>query len=149
MPTIFEYVQGDSTLKTLADLLEKSGYSALLGRPGEYTLFAPNDTAFGRTNILKLLDDPNRSKATLTYHLVPGKITSAELCTQVHIGTVYGKALTVEFDEGDLIVDNAKVVARDIECSNGIIHIIDNVFQPLLSGYYYHEKLRWHREDTL
>lgn len=53
--------------------------------------------------------------------------------------TETGKSLTVEMDEGEVVIDNGKFVTSDIECSNGVIHIIDNVFQPQLSG--------WYRED--
>lgn len=144
MPTISEYIRSDSTLKVLADLLEKGGYSVLLDESGPYTIFAPNDAAFERTNILKSLEDPQKLEAMLKYHLVSGKVTSADVCASSSIGTEYGASLTIELDEGEPVIDNAKVATKDIECSNGIIHIIDNVFLPQLSGYYCHEKKRWH-----
>lgn len=139
MKTIFEYVQSDSTLKVFAGLLEKGGYAALLGGSGTYTLFVPNDTAFERMDILKSLEDPKSLEATLKYHLVSGKVTSADIRATGSIGTEYGKSLTIELDEGEPVIDNGKLVTPDIECSNGIIHIIDNIFQPQLSG--------WYRED--
>ena len=144
MPTISEYVRSDSTLKVFAGLLEKGGYAALLDDSGPYTLFAPNDAAFERMNILKSLEDPKKLEATLKYHLVSGKVTSAEVCATGSIGTEYGTSLTIELEEDELVIDNAKFVTKDIECSNGIIHIIDNVFQPQLSGWYFHEKRRSH-----
>jgi uncharacterized surface protein with fasciclin (FAS1) repeats len=55
------------------------------------------------------------------------------------LGTENGKSLTVAFDEGEVVVDNGKFVKTDIECSNGIIHIVDNVFKPELSGWYREE----------
>lgn len=147
MPTISEYVRSESTLNVLASLLDRGGFSALLGEAEEYTLFAPNDDAFGRTNIQKSLEAPEQLEAILKYHLLSGKFTSIDLCSTVYHDTVYGKPLTIELSDGELIVDNAKVVTRDIECSNGIIHIVDNVFQPRLSGWYFHEKQRWNIED--
>ena len=46
------------------------------------------------------------------------------------------KSLTVQQEEGLQVIDNAKYVRNDIECSNGIIHVIDNVFLPQFSGWY-------------
>jgi uncharacterized surface protein with fasciclin (FAS1) repeats len=139
MPTIFERVRSDSTLKILADLLEKAGLAVLLSGTGEYTFFAPNDDAFQRMNIEKSLDDPQNLMATLKYHMVSGKHTAAEIGALGALDTEYGKALTIELEEGVPLIDNAQFVTADIECSNGIIHIITNVFQPRLSG--------WYRED--
>jgi uncharacterized surface protein with fasciclin (FAS1) repeats len=139
MSTIFERVRSDSTLKTLADLIGKAGLAGLLGGAAEYTLFAPNDGAFQRMDIEKSLDDPRNLMATLRYHLVSGKLTAAEIGALSTLDTEYGKALTVEPEEGAPLIDNAQFVTTDIECSNGIIHIINNVFQPRLSG--------WYRED--
>jgi len=149
MPTISEYVRNASTLKVLADLLEKCGYAENLQKSGEYTLFAPNDAAFARMNILKLIENPDKLEETLKYHLVSGKLTATEVCARASIGTEFGKSLTAELDDGVLVIDNARVVAGDIECSNGIIHIIDNVLQPQLSGWYFHEKRVWRTEDTM
>jgi len=139
MSTILECVRSDSTLKTLAGLLEKAGLAAFLGGTGEYTLFAPNDDAFQRMDIEKSLDDPQNLMATLKYHMVSGKLTAAEIGALGSLDTEYGKALTIELEEGVPLIDNAQFVTADIECSNGIIHIINNVFQPRLSG--------WYRED--
>lgn len=139
MLTILECVCSDSSLKTLAGLLEKSGLAPLLGGAGEFTLFAPNDGAFQRMDIEKSLDDPQNLMATLKYHLVSGKFTAAEIGALGSLDTEYGKALTIEPEEGVPLIDNAQFVTTDIECSNGIIHIINNVFQPRLSG--------WYRED--
>ncbi len=139
MPTIFECVRSNSSLKIFAGLLEKTDFAAFLDEMGEYTLFAPNDDAFQRMDIEKTLDDPQNLMATLKYHLVSGKRTAAEIGALGSLDTEYGKALTIEPEEGVPLIDNAQFVTTDIECSNGIIHIINNVFQPRLSG--------WYRED--
>lgn len=136
MPTIIEHVRGDATLKTLAGLLEKSGLAALLGEAGAYTLFAPNDVAFLRMDIGKTLEDPKELVSTLKYHLVSQKLTASEIGAMDSIDTEYYKPLTVVPEEGEPMIDNAKFVIPDIECSNGMIHIIDNVFKPKLSGWY-------------
>lgn len=151
MPTISHYIHTDSTLTVLADLLKNGGYDDTLGGPEKYTLFAPNNAAFERTNIIALLNDPGKRDATLKYHIVPGRFSSTELSAFSTLETEYGISLTIETEDNGLVIDNARIVTSDIQCSNGIIHIIhiiDNVFQPLLSGYYFHEKQRWRREET-
>ena len=140
MPTIFEHVRGDSTLKTLAGLLEKSGLAALLSGAGEYTLFAPNDEAFLRMDIVKSLEDPKCLLDTLKYHLVSKKFSSAEIAVMDSIDTEFFKQLTVVLEEGKPLIDNGMFVTTDIECSNGVIHIVDNVFKPKLSGWYREEQ---------
>lgn len=136
MPTIFEHLRSDSTMKTLAGLLEKAGLATLLSETGEYTLFAPNDTAFQRMDIEKSLEDPKDLMDTMKYHLISKKLTAAEIGVMDSIDTEHFKPLTVVLEEGEPLIDNGKFVTTDIVCSNGIIHIIDNVFKPKLSGWY-------------
>jgi uncharacterized surface protein with fasciclin (FAS1) repeats len=121
------------------EAIEKAGMSGVLRQAGPYTLFAPNDEAFARMNTERILNDPVNLKDTLAYHLVAGKYTFNDLKEMETLGTENGKSLTIALDEGEMVVDNGKFVKNDIECSNGIIHVIDNVFQPHLSGWYREE----------
>ncbi len=141
MKDIMETIKADASLGTLATSLEKTNLAEKLKGAGPYTLFAPNNEAFSRMDIEKFLQDPKVLTETLTYHLVAGKYSAKEIheMGSGKLVTETGKALTVELDEGEVVVDNGKFVTSDIECSNGVIHIIDNVFQPQLSG--------WYRED--
>jgi uncharacterized surface protein with fasciclin (FAS1) repeats len=52
------------------------------------------------------------------------------------LSTENGKSLTVRIEDGRTLIDNGKFVRTDIECSNGVIHVIDNVFLPRFSGWY-------------
>ncbi len=141
MKDIMETIKADPSLGTLAASLEKANLTEMLKGAGPYTFFAPNNDAFVRMDIAKFLQDPKVLAETLTYHLVPGKYYAREIheMGSGKLVTETGKSLTVELDEGEVVIDNGKFVATDIECSNGVIHIIDNVFQPQLSG--------WYRED--
>ncbi len=140
MPDILETVQANASLGTLACSLEKAGLAAALKGAGpSYTLFAPNDEAFMRMNMEESLKDSKPLSSTLTYYLVAGKYTADAISAMETLGTENGKTLTIALEEGALLIDNAKFVSPDIECSNGIIHIIDNVFQPHLSGWYREE----------
>jgi len=141
MKDLMETIKSDASLSTLATLLENANLVERLKGSGPYTLFAPNNDAFIRMNIGKTVLDPKNLSDTLTYHLVAGKHFFKEIHEMISgkLETETGKSLTVEMDEGEMVVDNGKFVTTDIECSNGVIHIIDNVFQPQLSG--------WYRED--
>jgi uncharacterized surface protein with fasciclin (FAS1) repeats len=87
-------------------------------------------------NIEKELEDPDKLKSTLTYHLLSGRMPTADMKDLETMSTENGKSLTINLDEGEMVVDNAKFVRPDVECANGLIHVIDNVFQPNLSGWY-------------
>ncbi len=139
MQDIFETLSADGSMQTMTKALEKAGMAQLLKGPGPYTLFAPNDEAFTRMNVESVLNDPGTLKSTLTYHLTEGKHTFDDVKGMETLATENGKSLTIALDEGEVVVDNGKFVKTDIECSNGIIHIIDNVFQPHLSGWYREE----------
>ncbi|MDD2338628.1 MAG: fasciclin domain-containing protein [Geobacteraceae bacterium] len=139
MDNIIETICGDATLTKLFSSLEKAGLIETLKGSGPYTLFAPTNEAFTRMNIESMLNDPKELTETFRYHVAPGKFTVEAIGEMETISTENGKSLTVVIEEGETMVDNGKFVTTNIECSNGIIHIIDNVFKPMLSGWYREE----------
>jgi uncharacterized surface protein with fasciclin (FAS1) repeats len=139
MKDIYATLAANGTMLKLVGSIKKAGLVETLQGAGPFTLFAPDDDAFTRMDFEKELNDPDKLKSVLTYHLVSGKYTAADIAEMETLGTVNGKSLTIALDEGDVVIDNGKFVKTDIECSNGIVHIIDNVFQPHLSGWYREE----------
>jgi uncharacterized surface protein with fasciclin (FAS1) repeats len=139
MADILETIRNDASLKTLLDYLGKTGLVETLQGKGPYTLFAPDNDAFVRMNIADFLKDTKNLSETLTYHLAAGIHSVEAIGDMETLETETGKSLTIALDEGEIVVDNAKFVKTDIECSNGMVHIIDNVFQPHLSGWYREE----------
>lgn len=139
MDNIIETVGENATLTKLLSSLEKAGLIETLKGSGPYTLFAPTNEAFTRMNIEAMLNDPKELTETFRYHVAPGKYTMEAIGELETISTENGKSLTVVIEEGETMVDNGKFVTTNIECSNGIIHIIDNVFKPMLSGWYREE----------
>jgi uncharacterized surface protein with fasciclin (FAS1) repeats len=139
MQDILGTLSAETSMQTLVKALENAGMTEVLKGPGPFTLFAPDDDAFSRMNIESMLSDPANLKSVLTYHLVSGKLTAEDIGRMETLATENGKSLTVALDEGGIVVDNGKFVRADIECSNGVVHIIDNVFQPQLSGWYREE----------
>ena len=98
-------------------------------------MFAPNDDAFAKLpagTVDSLLKPENKDQliAVLTYHVVPGKIMSSDIAGKTAmVETVQGSKLSVDATDG-VMVDQAMVIAADIEASNGVIHVIDSVVLP-------------------
>ncbi|APG24056.1 MAG: fasciclin domain-containing protein [Syntrophotalea acetylenica] len=138
MPSIMQTIEANSTLKTLATALKTAGMTDWLNKPGSFTFFAPNDDAFKRLNIEVIMEDKDKLATILQYHLVAEKHAAAALDAQniFTLATEMGKSLSVYLDENEIMIDNAHIIEPDIECANGVIHIIDNVFLPQHSGWY-------------
>jgi uncharacterized surface protein with fasciclin (FAS1) repeats len=118
--------------KTLVTAVKEAGLVDTLKGKGPYTVFAPTDEAFAKLppgTVEALLKDKQKLTAVLTYHVVPGKVTAADVKPGL-VKTVQGQPLTVSARNGSVMVDNAKVVKTDIMASNGVIHVIDAVILP-------------------
>ena len=124
---------GDFT--TLAAALEAAGLIDTLKGDGPYTVFAPTDAAFAKLpagTVENLLKPENKDQlvAILTYHVVPGKVTAAEVVELDSAGTVNGETIDITVLAEGVRVNQAAVVATDIDASNGVIHVIDEVILP-------------------
>lgn len=126
----------DGSFQTLLAMLKKADLAGMLQGPGPVTLFAPDDDAFKRVDVDEIASDGELLVSLLTYHMVDGKYTADEIARNEHLLTTSGKSLTVHLEEGVQVIDNARFVRTDIRCSNGIIHVMDNVFLPRFSGWY-------------
>ncbi len=138
MATILETINANESLKTLAKVIETAGFADRLKGPGPFTFFAPNEAAFAKRKMDELLKDMDKLRTQLEYHLVSGSYEekSLDVVTNDSLVTQCGKSLSVYLDENEIMIDNAHIVEGDIVCSNGLIHIIDNVFSPGHSGWY-------------
>lgn len=126
----------DGSFRTLLTMLEKADLTGLLQESGPFTLFAPDDKAFQRIDVDEIASDKEHLVSLLTYHMVDGSYTADEIARNEHLLTNSGKSLTVHLEEGVQVIDNARFVRTDIGCTNGIIHVMDNVFLPRFSGWY-------------
>ncbi|MCA9312207.1 MAG: fasciclin domain-containing protein, partial [Phycisphaerales bacterium] len=120
---------------TLAAALEAANLVNALSAEGPFTVFAPTDAAFDklpRGTVESLLKPENRDrlKAVLTYHVVPGRISSSEALSAQSAKTLQGGLVRITMKDGSLYVNDARVIANDIETSNGVIHVIDTVILP-------------------
>lgn len=132
---IVEVAVAAGDFNTLAAALQAAGLVDTLQGEGPFTVFAPTDAAFAKLppgTVENLLKPENKDQliAILTYHVVAGKVTSAQVVSLDSAGTVNGESIAITVVDGGVRVNQANVVAADIEASNGVIHVIDEVILP-------------------
>ncbi len=129
---IFETATANPELTTLVAAVTAAKLVDTLSAVGPYTLFAPTNEAFAKLpaeDLSALLADHDKLVAVLTYHVMSGKEMAKDLATLTDATTVEGSKIKVESEHGTMI-NGASVVTGDIECTNGVIHIIDAVLMP-------------------
>ena len=121
--------------ETLVAAVQAADLVDTLKSEGPFTVFAPTDEAFAALpegTVENLLKPENKDQliAVLTYHVVPGAVMSGDIAgKKLEVATVQGSDLSIDATMG-VKVDNATVVSADIETSNGVIHVIDQVLLP-------------------
>jgi transforming growth factor-beta-induced protein len=120
---------------TLVAAVKAAGLVETLKGEGPFTVFAPTDEAFGKLphgTLEDLLKPENKGKlaSILTYHVVSGKVMASDVVNLSRAKTVNGQSLSIKTYGSTVKVDNANVIKTDIECSNGVIHVIDAVVLP-------------------
>lgn len=124
------------SFKTLAAALGAAGLVDTMKGDGPFTVFAPTDKAFAKLpkgTVETLLKPENKDKlvAILTYHVVSGKVMSKTAVTLAKATALSKKDIALAVKEKSLTLNgSAKVIKADIECSNGVIHVIDTVILP-------------------
>jgi uncharacterized surface protein with fasciclin (FAS1) repeats len=128
MPNIVEIAVSDDRFSTLVTAVQVAGLVEALQSPGPFTVFAPLNTAFEKLppgTITSLVQNPPQLGRILTYHVVAGKYTKADLEKLSEVTSLEGTTIRLNFKKNE--VKNATAVLTDIEATNGIIHVIDNV----------------------
>src|SRR5687767_3618793 len=120
------------SFKTLAAALTAAGLVDTLKGEGPFTVFAPTDAAFAKLpagTVESLLKPENKEKLKriLTYHVVSGTVTAADVMKLKSAKAVSGDTITIAVRNGGVTADKANVVKTDIAASNGVIHVIDTV----------------------
>ncbi|QDT12781.1 fasciclin domain-containing protein [Planctomycetes bacterium K23_9] len=133
--TIVETAVNAGSFKTLVAAVGAADLADTLSSPGPFTVFAPTDEAFAKLpagTIESLLKPANKSKLAkiLTYHVLPGRVTAADVVKLTGAKTVAGEKVRITASDSGVKVNDAAVVQTDITCSNGVIHVIDNVLLP-------------------
>ncbi|HEY9650979.1 MAG TPA: fasciclin domain-containing protein [Coleofasciculaceae cyanobacterium] len=132
---LVEQAASNDQFKTLTAAIEAAGLKEALSAEGPYTVFAPTDEAFAALpeGVLdQLLKPENRDTLVqlLKYHVVSGAVTSDKIQSG-DVETLAGEPLAVQLGpDGTVTVNNAKVTQADLQASNGVIHVVDNVILP-------------------
>jgi uncharacterized surface protein with fasciclin (FAS1) repeats len=130
--------------KTLVAAVKAAGLVETLSGAGPFTVFAPTDAAFARvpqSTVQMLLRPENKAmlQSVLTYHVVPGRLTAADLAQSIRAGggsarltTAQGGMLTARMSGSDIVIVDSKggvatVTQADVMQSNGVIHVTNRV----------------------
>jgi len=136
--TIVDVAASTEGFSTLVAAVQAAGLVETLSGDGPFTVFAPTDDAFAAAlealgiTAEELLADTETLTSILTYHVVAGAVPSSDVVTLdgQSVATVNGAEVTITVDGDTVMVNDATVVAVDVEASNGIIHVIDSVLLP-------------------
>lgn len=134
-PDIVGIAASNPDFSTLVAAVQAAGLAPTLKGDGPFTVFAPTNAAFAALpagTVESLLKPENKDKlvAILTYHVVPGAVTSAQLAgKRLDVATVNGKTVHIDGRNG-VKVNKSRVTAADIKAKNGVIHMIDRVLLP-------------------
>jgi uncharacterized surface protein with fasciclin (FAS1) repeats len=132
---IVETAVAAGNFQTLAAALTAADLIETLKGEGPFTVFAPTDEAFAKLpagTVESLLKPENRDQLTaiLTYHVVPGAVSAAQVVSLSEATTVNGQNVAISVKGSTVSIDEASVIATDIMASNGVIHVIDSVILP-------------------
>ena len=132
--TIVDIAAKNKSFTTLVAALKAADLVDTLAGEGPYTVFAPTNAAFAKLpkrTVANLLKPENKEqlKKLLTYHVVPGAVTS-NMLKSGQVDSVEGSNITVKIRGKKVMVNNARVIMADVKASNGVIHAIDTVIMP-------------------
>ena len=132
---IVETAAGAEDFSTLVAAVKAAGLVDVLVGEGPFTVFAPTNEAFASLpegTVENLLKSENKESLikVLTYHVVPGKVLAADVVKLEKATTASGMSLKIKTVDGKVMVNDSEVVKTDIECSNGVIHVINSVLLP-------------------
>ncbi len=134
-PDIVDIAASNDDFTTLVAAVQAAGLVETLKGDGPFTVFAPTNAAFaalpaGTVDSLLRPENKDQLVQILTYHVVPGAVTSDQLVDKrMSVATVEGQTVHVDGTHG-VRVNNATVTSADIIASNGVIHVIDKVLLP-------------------
>ncbi|MFM7674918.1 MAG: fasciclin domain-containing protein [Synechococcus sp.] len=132
MANIIETAKGAGCFSTLLTAVEVAGLTGALESPGPFTVFAPVDDAFAALPpgpVQTLVDNVPQLARILKYHVLAGAHTRDDLVTQTEWDSLEGAPVPIRRAD-PFEVKNATVVSADIQCDNGVVHVINRVILP-------------------
>jgi uncharacterized surface protein with fasciclin (FAS1) repeats len=136
MSTILQIANADRNLSTLSKILKTTDLEEILNGVGPFTMFAPVNFAFSKlspaNSFEQLTNDDNKARLSdiLTYHVIAGKKMLRDFTNGQKIKTINGKDIAISVRDGEVSINGAKILSKDRQGSNGIIHSVDTVNMP-------------------
>jgi uncharacterized surface protein with fasciclin (FAS1) repeats len=132
---LVDTARANGSFTVLCEAWAMAALTELLKGAGPYTVFTPTDAAFRKlpAGVVRFWTRPEnkiRLIALLRYHIVPGRVSAAELAMQSTLRTLSGATATIRHDREGISIEDAYLTQTDIESGNGIIHVIDQVMLP-------------------
>ncbi len=138
--SIVETLAADPNFSSLVAAVRAAGLGEDLSGKGPFTLFAPTNAAFeklGKERVDELLKPANKAElqGLLRFHVIPQALRAADVVrVRQSPRTLQGSVFTISVRDKSVMIGNEKgmatIVRTDIECSNGVIHVIDSVIAP-------------------
>jgi uncharacterized surface protein with fasciclin (FAS1) repeats len=137
MSTILEIAGANKSLTSLMKGVKAAGLEEVLGGHGPFTIFAPINMAFSKLtahSFEELVKPVNKEEllAIMSFHVIPGKNLATDLSNGQKLKTVNGQELSVTVSNGEVRINGSKVLAQNMQGSNGVVHSIDTVNIPVL-----------------
>jgi uncharacterized surface protein with fasciclin (FAS1) repeats len=132
-PSIVEIATGSDDFESLVEALSAQGLVDDLSGAGPFTVFAPTDDAFADlpAYVGKVLEEkPELLTSILLYHVVPGEFFAADVLKNRGLKTLEGSRVIVREKSGDVFINQSEVVTANVDASNGVVHVIDQVLIP-------------------
>lgn len=135
MSTILEIAKANKSLSTLVKGLKAAGLEEVLSGLGPFTILAPVNIAFSKLEpgvFDELMKPINKEKLSgiMTYHVIPGKNLAADLSNGQKLKTVNGQELSVTVTNDEIRINGSKILARNMQGWNGVVHSMDAVNIP-------------------
>ncbi len=136
MSTILEITKANKSLSTLMKGLKAADLEEVLNGPGPFTILAPVNIAFSKMEpgvLDDLMKPVNKEKLSgiMTFHVIKGKNLATDLSNGQKLKTVNGQELSVTVKDDEVRINGSKILARNMQGSNGVVHSMDAVNLPL------------------
>lgn len=130
---LVQTAQGAGDFTTLVSLAKQAGLAGTLTGNQELTVLAPTDAAFAKlpkATLRELQRNPAALRQVLLYHVLPGEVSASQVVTLNAAKTASGQGVKIRVRGGKVRINSSRVVATDVQASNGVIHVIDRVLIP-------------------
>ncbi|WP_301665183.1 fasciclin domain-containing protein [Methanoculleus frigidifontis] len=138
MASILETLETEENVSEFLSLVRIAGLEDMLRNRGPFTVFVPGDEAvrsLPAEALQALKETPERLADMLRWHVVVGELFASEVPSMRNptIKTMQGAELDISRIGEDIVVNDARIARADIECDNGVVHIIESVLMPQMA----------------